>query len=115
MDLRDIVRRVVVTEYIQAHGPIKTVRVSEAQAKGRAKRYSYWGAVRYTVRLSRTKQLLNMPVEQASSARRAYRLAVEDANALAVAEDRIHLTRIGTLTAIEIEHIYDVLAERKRI
>lgn len=118
MNLRHIVRKAVLVEYIQAHGPIKTVRVSSAMAKGYAKRYRYWGATRYVLRLGKAKNagvLVNMPTERAASDRRVFRLAMEDANALAVAEDRIHLTRIGTLTAIEVEHIYDVLAERKLV
>lgn len=81
-----------IVRYIRRHGPIPAVRVSSAQAKGRAKQYSYWGAVRYEIRCAkRDDALIAMPCERASSDRRVRHLAVSDARALAHREDRLML------------------------
>jgi hypothetical protein len=85
---------------IRENGPLRTARVSSAQAKGAAKRYAYWGAVRYQVRLARkTGELINMPLERASSDRRSERLAALDVDALCEREGRAQLGRIGKTPA----------------
>lgn len=58
---------------------IKCVRVSSAQARGRAKQYAYWGVARYEVRLGAGGTLVATCVRRASSDRRSYRLAQNDA------------------------------------
>lgn len=84
----------VLISVIEKFGPIKTARVSSAQAKGAAKTYSYYGAVRYQVYLNRRGVLSNRALERASSDRRSYRLAEQDCEALG----RIRLQTIGELS-----------------
>lgn len=71
------------TAMVRDNGPIKTVRVSSAQARGAAKRYAYWGAVRYELRLTKAGTLSHVALNRAGSDRRSVRLAEEDADALA--------------------------------
>lgn len=85
-------------DLILTHGHIPTVRVSSAQARGRAKRYSYWGAARYEIRLSRDGQPSNVALERASSDRRSLRLAEQDAARLARRERRVVCQEIGRLS-----------------
>lgn len=75
--------------YLKEHGSIGAVRVSSAQARGRAKRYPYWGAVRYQIRLSRDGRVIVVPEERASSDRRSEILAWSDARDIAAAEGRV--------------------------
>lgn len=98
-------------DYVAAHGPIPTVRVSSAQARGAAKKYSYWGAVRYELRLTRDGRVANTPLERASSDRRSKRLAERDAELLAEREGRIEMQTIG---AISDDLAADILAEVSR-
>lgn len=96
-----------IRQWIEASGPIKTVRVSSAQAK----QYQYWSAVRYRIVWSARHQWpVNVPVERASSDRRAHSLAVEDALALAEREGRIHLQAIGRLSHEDVIRIADELS-----
>lgn len=69
----------ILTELLAKHGPIKAVRVSSAKAKGNAKNYAYWGAVTYTIRLSRDGRPIAMADHAASSDRRTFRGAERDA------------------------------------
>lgn len=85
-------------DLIRTHGPIQTVRVSSAQARGAAKRYSYWGVARYEIRLSRDGQPINVALERASSDRRSLRLAEQDAARLARRERRVVCQEIGRLS-----------------
>lgn len=87
----------ILAEHIRKHGPIRTVRVSSAQAKGWAKGFPYWDAVRYRLRLDRKGRPVNVPLERAASIRRSYALAEEDALELADKEGRVRLQRIGRL------------------
>jgi hypothetical protein len=81
-----------VVAYIRRHGPIPAVSVSSAQARGRARRYPYWGAVRYELRLRKTDdECIVMAQGRASSDRRSRRLAWLDAAHLAETEDRVLL------------------------
>jgi hypothetical protein len=61
-------------------GSIPTVRVSSAQAQGRAKRYSYWGTAHYELCVNSKGWPCNRVVRGARSDRRSYRLACQDAN-----------------------------------
>lgn len=71
-------------QYLVDHGPQACVRVSSAQARGAAKKYSYWGAVRYELRLvGRDDHPSLIPQERASSDRRSIDLAIRDAEAMA--------------------------------
>lgn len=95
----------LLAHHIRTHGPVPTVRVSSAQASGRAKKYAYWGVVRYELRLSRDGRPLNVALHRAGSDRRSERLAESDADALAAREGRIRCRMIGRLdesTAIDV-------------
>src|SRR5690349_12917656 len=79
-------------------GPIPTVRVSSAQARGAAKGYAYYGAARYEIRLTkRDGYPANIAQERASSDRRSLRLAKDDADKIAEREGRICAQTIGQL------------------
>jgi hypothetical protein len=92
--------------YIKQNGPVPTVRVSSAQAHGRARKYPYWGAVRYQIGLSLDGVPRHIPLERASSDRRSRRLARYDAEKLAAREGRIVVDfRIGKLSEEECEYI----------
>ena len=79
---------------LREHGSIPAVRVSSAPARGRERRYPYWGAVRYEIRLRRSDGMPTLiPCERASSDRRSRRLARDDADALAEREGRVRLDR----------------------
>jgi len=92
--------------YIRTVGPIKTVRVSSAQARGLAKRYAYWGAVRYQVQLSRDGTPKHVALGRANSDRRSYRLAEKDALAIADSEGRIYVELDpGQLDELECESV----------
>lgn len=93
--------------YIRTHGPIATARVSSAQARGRAKKYSYWGVVRYELRLSRDGRPINVALERASSDRRSERLVDQDCDALCDCEDRFRLQAIG---AVGEHDAHDIMA-----
>ncbi len=86
----------ILTAYIHCHGPIRAARVSSAQARGAAKRYSYWGAVRYQIRLT-PHGPSSIATERASSDRRSKRLADRDCDELEDRENRIRVYTIGRL------------------
>lgn len=77
--------------------PIQCVRVSSAKARGLAKKYRYWGAVRYEIRLTRSG-ISAVPCGRANSDRRSYRLAQQDAEDIAGQENRIVIPWLGPLT-----------------
>lgn len=86
-------------EYIRKNGAIPCVRVSSAQAKGAAKAYAYWGAVRYEARLrKRDGKPTLVALERASSDRRSQRLAEEDAEKIAENENRVYVWDIGEIS-----------------
>jgi hypothetical protein len=87
---------------LKRSGPIPTVRVSSAQASCP---YSYWGAVRYELRLGRDGQPHNVALGRASSDRRSYRLAEADA----AATGRLRCDAIGRLTEAQAQAVLDVL------
>lgn len=96
----------VLAEHLRAHEPIPTIRVSSAQARGNAKNYPYWGAVRYEIRLTRDgRHPTNVALERASSDRRSYRLAERDADTLAADENRILVQTIGKLDETTAERV----------
>lgn len=92
-------------DHIRMHGPIATARVSSAQARGAAKQYSYWGAVRYEVRLGADGAPTNRPLERASSDRRSERLAERDCDELCESEGRIQLQRIGRVRDADVARL----------
>lgn len=84
---------------IRVNGPLRTIRVSSAKARGAAKKFPYWGAVRYEVRLrKRDGAPVHVAVERASSDRRSQRLAEADAQSIASSEGRIWLHPIGEVS-----------------
>jgi len=96
-------------DIIRERGPIPTVRVSSAQARGRAKQYSYWGATRYELRLTRDGRVSNHPLERATSDRRSYRLAYLDALYIAGREGRLLVDPIGVIGPAEEERVMRAL------
>ena len=62
--------------------PIKCVRVSSAKAKGKASKYPYWGTAIYEIRPDKKGFITSIAVQGASSDRRSYRLALQDARGL---------------------------------
>jgi hypothetical protein len=63
--------------------PIPSVKVSVSRFR------SYWGAVRYEIRLGRDGRPTNYPLGAAGKDRRSWRLAHTDAEALAKRERRV--------------------------
>lgn len=79
-----------ILRYLRQHGSIPAVAVSSAQARGAAKRYAYWGAVRYEVRLRKSDdEIIVTACERASSDRRSKNLAHRDASEIATRENRL--------------------------
>ena len=95
----------ILTAYLLEHGDIRAVRVSSAQARGAAKDYSYWGAVRYRVRLRKDGVPTAQATESASSDRRSTAGAERDADELAVREDRVRVYGIGEVSQSEARQI----------
>lgn len=95
----------MLAHHIRTHGPIPTCRVSCAQARGAAKKYAYWGAVRYEIRLTKDGAPTNRPLERASSDRRSLRLAEQDCDAICEREGRVVVDRIGRLKEAEAEDV----------
>lgn len=92
-------------DYVRRNGPIPTVRVSSAQASGFAKKFNYWGTVRYEIRFARDGRLINKALNRASSDRRSYRLAVDDA----CKTGRLRLQTIGEIDDEEAKDILTFL------
>jgi hypothetical protein len=105
----------ILAHHIRTHGPIKTARVSSAQAKGAAKKYCYWGAVRYEIRLTAAGLPSNIALERASSDRRSQRLAAEDCESLCEREDRIECPAIGRITEFSARAILSDLGYAEQI
>lgn len=95
--------------YIEKHGPIKTARVSSAQARGAAKKWSYWGVARYEMYINAKGDVVNRALERAGSDRRSTKLADDDLKTLCEREGRIYVYRIGTITE------YDALRIMKKL
>lgn len=95
----------ILTQYLATHGPIGLVRVSSAQAKGAAKRYAYWGAVRYMLHLTADGVPTFAPEERASSDRRTIEGAQKDAEQIANTEGRIYIgqSSVGRLTEMDAQ------------
>jgi hypothetical protein len=90
-------------EVIQTRGPIKTARVSSAQARGFAKKFAYWGVARYQIALGADGQPVNKVVSGASSDRRSLRLVTNDLEDVCSSEVRVKLNRIGHLSDLDAE------------
>ena len=101
---------VAVVGAIRECGPLRAVRVSSAQVRGRAKKYSYWGAVRYAIGLSADgKRLQCMALERASSDRRSLRLAEDDAYELSFREGRVFTSHIGGILPDSVARLLELL------
>lgn len=95
----------IMADYLRLHEAIPTARVSYAQAKGNAKKYSYWGATRYEIRMTIGRYPSNMPNERASSDRRSEKLAQRDCDELCERENRLEchpIGRVSEATALSI-------------
>jgi hypothetical protein len=99
MCMRDVLAVQDLHRYLMDGNVVPAVRVSSAQARGRAKRWLYWGAVRYEVRWSPKRgRPTAQAVERASSDRRSRRLAEQDAETLAERTGAIEIYSIGELS-----------------
>ena len=78
--------------------PLPAARVSSAHARGRARDYAYWGAVRYTVHESVDGRVVVTADECASSDRRSQRLAEADCDDLCDREGRVRVYGIGEVS-----------------
>lgn len=87
----------LIKQYIHKYGPILAYRVSSAQARGRAKKFAYWGAAQYEIRVAKNGNIKAVVVYGASSDRRSFRLAQKDAEELADIRGAIVITDIGIL------------------
>jgi hypothetical protein len=96
---------------ITKHGPCLAIRVSSAQASGAAKKYAYWGAVRYRISLAKDGTPCARPLGRASSDRRSLRLAEQDADAAARSLGAVRLQTIGRLSDYDAANVLDQLAE----
>lgn len=96
---------VKLTDILHKSRPIPAVRVSTARAKGRARNFSYWDAVRYEIRLDRHGRPTNVALERARSSRRSHRLALRDAAELASTERRVLCHTIGRLDEAAAEAV----------
>lgn len=95
----------ILASYLRERGDILAVRVSSAKARGRGKRYNYWGAVRYIVTLTSIGEPTLRAKERASSDRRSTAGAERDANDIALREGRIKVSGLGRPTADEAQCI----------
>lgn len=86
--LHHALRLEALTEILAHIKSIPCVRVSSAQARGKAKQYPYWGAVRYELRLNKKGKPCLYPLDRAYSDRRSKKLAERDAETIAKAENR---------------------------
>jgi len=92
-------------EIIVTCGPIPTVRMSVAKARGFAKQFKYFGATRYQLRLSVDGKLINMPLERARSEHRTERACSRRLQALSETERRIPLQTLGELDEADAEYV----------
>lgn len=92
----------ILTQHIEANGPIKTARVSCAQC---AAPYPYWGAVRYEIRITKAGHLSNVATDRASADRRSERLARADRRELCEREGRIRWDYIGRLSEPDARYL----------
>lgn len=99
-------------DVIRNASPLRAVRVSSARARGYARKFSYWGPVRYRVCWSdRHNWPVAIALERARSARRSWDLALEDALALAESEGRFFISSLGRLTETEVVELAIALRE----
>jgi hypothetical protein len=94
---------------------IPAVRVSSARARGRARQYAYWGAVRYRLAIgARYDAPCLVAEDHARSDRRSTRLAERDAQAIAAREGRILLSlRPGYLTEADAARALAAIAHAR--
>ncbi len=98
---------------LRERGPIQTVRVSSAQAKGRAKQYTYWGVVPYELTLTKHGRPHHRALGRASSERRSLRLAFQDGQRLARQTGRVFVGRLhsGRLSNMDCSNAIDILEQ----
>jgi hypothetical protein len=99
--------KIALTNHFRETGKtIPTARVSSAQARGAAKKYAYWGVVRYEIRLSKAGELVNVALERASSDRRSVTKAEQDLETLCEQEKRLPVAEIGKLRPSTIIYLH---------
>lgn len=103
----------ILAAVIRASGPIPAARISSAQARGRAKQYSYWGVVPYEIRLNRAGQPTACPRGRASSDRRSYERAVRDLENFCERTGRVPVRGLGALTAGEAKDVLQRLGPER--
>jgi len=98
-------RAAVLAALVRQYGPVPCARVSSAQASGAAKRYPYWGVVRYEIRLRKDGQLSAVACERAASDRRSTRLVEQDRDELCEREGRLAWDGIGPLSETDAAYV----------
>lgn len=86
---------------ILSHTSIPAIRVSSAQARGKAKNYAYWGTAEYALCLSRAGLPQARVVSGASSDRRSQDLAWKDAHRRAGEVHGVLCQAIGALSDVD--------------
>jgi hypothetical protein len=90
--------------HLRRGGTIPAARCSSAQARGKAARYSYWGATSYVIRWSEdSMRAVAVAESRATSARRSHRLAIEDTCALAKERGGIVIESTGALSQADLD------------
>jgi hypothetical protein len=85
---------------------IPAIRISSAQAKGRAKQYAYWGIARYEIGWSKKHNLpVSRCVGRARSDRRSIRKAEQDADEIIEASNCLLIASIGVLSTTEVIYL----------
>lgn len=99
------------SQLLRKRGAIPAARVSSAQARGNAKNYSYWGAVKYEIRIANNGKPSLIPLERASSDRRSYPLAEMDAKNMAQKINGIYVSNMppGQLRERQAEMILEMV------
>ena len=101
----------ILSDMLRACGSVGLVRLSSAQS---GTKYSYWGAPRYELALTRDGRPMVRAEERASSERRSRRLAEQDATERAQAEGRVYVgqCRVGTLRDTDAEAMLRLILPR---
>lgn len=99
----------IVADILTDYGPIMAVRVSSAQAHGRAKNYAYWGAVTYRIELTDEGEVVSRPCDCASSDRRSEAGAAADADRLVARLGGVRCQAIGRLSEMDADDVLDQL------
>jgi hypothetical protein len=104
----------VVTMWLDADPTreIPCARLSSAHARGKARNYPYWGAVRYAIAINRQGHVSALPRGRATSDRRSLKLGERDTLTLAENIGGIVIRSIGKLSPEDWVKAADWLAAK---